>query len=76
MDETEATEEAVGTVGESPLAEALKWPSPATIREIMRLSEQVDELECWLEEESATAKDRGRDPHLRPLEANEAVVEK
>ncbi|OIW29544.1 hypothetical protein CONLIGDRAFT_643637 [Coniochaeta ligniaria NRRL 30616] len=76
VDETEASEEVSEPEGEPPPAETLKLPSPETLEEIALLSEQIDELDRWLEQELAAARDRGRDPYLRSLEADGEVSEK
>jgi hypothetical protein len=64
-DESGTVEEAEG----SPPLENLKLPSLTTLKEIVRLSEQVGELEQLLEQGLAAAKERGRDPDVRALEA-------
>lgn len=66
----------VGNVEEAettPPAESPGLPDLATLREIVLLKEQVETLERWLEQELAAAKERGQDPLLRALEADDPV---
>jgi hypothetical protein len=56
--------------------EAPMQPSLATVKKIISLSGQIEELDRWLEQELAAARERGRDPsYMRTLEADEPGME-